>query len=180
MHSMSTKIKTDPAAPENPGVKFYLGLGIFIVSFFMLPTGLILKSYAPTHHWKLLIMTIFWLSAPLMKIFSIAIMGKSSYLYIQYRIRHFYHHVAKIHEVSQTRYNIGLVMFIVPFVPNYILAYAPHLFPNAYMIRSFIHFFFDVVFISSLFVLGGDFWDKLRALFSYTAKARFEEDEEHQ
>jgi hypothetical protein len=33
----------------------------------------------------------------------------------------------------------------------------------------------DVVFIASLFVLGGDFWDKLRALFTYRAKARFEE-----
>jgi hypothetical protein len=30
----------------------------------------------------------------------------------------------------------------------------------------------DVLLISSLFVLGGDFWDKVRALFVYDAKAR--------
>jgi hypothetical protein len=36
------------------------------------------------------------------------------------------------------------------------------------------------MFLASLFVLGGDFWDKLRALFNYRAKARFEEDPEKQ
>jgi hypothetical protein len=33
----------------------------------------------------------------------------------------------------------------------------------------------DTVFLASLFVLGGDFWDKLRALFIPRAKARFPE-----
>jgi hypothetical protein len=36
----------------------------------------------------------------------------------------------------------------------------------------------DVMFLASLFVPGGDFWDKLRALFIYKAKARFEEEPE--
>jgi hypothetical protein len=31
----------------------------------------------------------------------------------------------------------------------------------------------DLIFIGSFFVLGGDFWDKLRSLFVRTAKARF-------
>jgi hypothetical protein len=33
----------------------------------------------------------------------------------------------------------------------------------------------DALFISSLFVLGGDFWDKVRSLFIHGAKARFNE-----
>lgn len=91
-------------------------------------------------------------------------------------MRYFYYHVAKAHKVSKTRFNIGLVLFIVPFIPNYFLAYAPNLFPDAYLVRSIIHFYFDLILISSLFVLGGDFWDKHRDLFIYTAKARFEEE----
>lgn len=162
--------------PENPGLRFYLGLGIFITSFFMLPTGLILKGFFESSFMKGFILAAFWISAPLMKVISIAVLGKSSYLWIQYQMRHFYYHVAKAHKVSKTRYNIGLVLFIVPFIPNYFLAYAPNLFPDAYLVRSIIHGFFDLIFISSLFVLGGDFWDKLRALFIYTAKARFEEE----
>ncbi len=31
----------------------------------------------------------------------------------------------------------------------------------------------DIVLITSLFVLGGDFWDKLRSMFIYGAKASF-------
>ncbi len=175
---MSSVYKTDPAAPKNPGFRFYMGLSIFVASFFMLPTGLVLKGFMETTFWKGFILAIFWISAPLMKVTSIGIMGKPSYLWINYQIRHFYHHVARIHQVSRTRYNIGLFMFILPFIPNYILAYAPNLFPDAYMVRSIIHFFFDLVFISSLFVLGGDFWDKLRALFIYTAKAKFDQEPE--
>ena len=161
--------------PENPGLRFYLGLAIFIISAFMLPTGLFLQEYVHSHSMKSIIVAVFWISAPLMKISSIAIMGKPSYLWIKYKLRYFYYHIAKAHRVSKTRYNIGLVMFVIPFIPNYILAYAPNLFEEAYFFRSVIHAFFDLIFISSLFVLGGDFWDKLRALFSYTAKASFDE-----
>ncbi|MEI7982593.1 MAG: hypothetical protein WCI71_13145 [Bacteroidota bacterium] len=160
--------------PDNPGFRFYLGLSIFVLSFFMLPTGLILKGHAESHFLKGLILTVFWVSAPLMKITSIGIMGKSSYLWIKYKM-HLYRKTAIPQMVSRSRYNLGLFLFILPFIPNYILSYAPHLFPEAYVIRSFIHFFFDVVFISSLFVLGGNFWDKLRALFVYSATVNFEE-----
>ena len=31
----------------------------------------------------------------------------------------------------------------------------------------------DVIFILSLFILGGDFWDKLRSLFVHEAKVIF-------
>ena len=31
----------------------------------------------------------------------------------------------------------------------------------------------DIMLIASLFVLGGDFWDKLRSLFVYDARATF-------
>lgn len=161
-------------APENPGFRFYLGLLIFVLSLFMLPIGIVLRSHVESHFLKGIVLTIFWVSAPLMKIISIGIMGKSSYLWIKYKM-HLYRQTAIPHMVSPTRYNIGLFLFIIPFVPNYILSYAPHLFPEAYVIRSIIHFFFDLVFISSLFVLGGNFWDKLRALFIYSATVKFEE-----
>lgn len=160
------------APPENPGMRFYIGMALFIASFFMLPIGLVLKGFVASHFWKGFIVAAFWISAPLMKISSIAVMGKPSYLWIQYKM-HLYRRKAVPDQVSRTRYNIGLFLFIFPFVPNYILAYSPNLFPDAYYYRMFIHFFFDVMFISSLFVLGGNFWDKLRSLFMYTAKAKF-------
>ena len=31
----------------------------------------------------------------------------------------------------------------------------------------------DILLVMSLFVLGGDFWDKIRALFAHNAQANF-------
>lgn len=172
---MFAKPDTEPDAPVNPGLRFYLGLAIFIASFFMLPTGLVLKGFVESSFWKGFILAAFWISAPLMKITSIALLGKRSYDWIRYKIRHHYTEIIGTRKVSRTRYNIGLVMFFFPFIPNYIMAYAPHLFPDDYLVKTIVHAVFDLVFITGLFVLGGDFWDKLRSLFFYTAKAKFDE-----
>lgn len=162
------------AEPENPGIRFYAGLTLFFLSFFMLPIGFFLKGLYASHLMKGLILTVFWISAPLMKVVAIGIMGKPSYLWIKYKL-HFYRHLAFPKQVTRARYNVGLFLFIIPFIPNYILAYAPHLLPQDYMIRTLLHLFFDLVFVFSLFVLGGNFWDKLRALFIYSAGATFKE-----
>jgi len=166
---------TNMQAPENPGFRFYLGLIIFVASFFMLPIGLILKGFMLTHFWKGFVLAAFWISAPIMKITSIAILGKASYNWINYKMHYIFHHVAKPHQVTPLRYNFGLVLFVLPFLPNYMISFMPHLFNIDITTRYVIIIISDVMFISSLFVLGGDFWDKLRALFVYTAKARFEE-----
>ena len=164
--------------PENPGIRFYIGLIIFIASFFMLPTGLVLKGFVHGHFWKGFVLAVFWVSAPLMKIISIATLGKASYLWINYKMHYIYHHVAKPHKVTPLRYNIGLVLFVLPFLPNYMISFMPHLVPISLQIRYIIIIASDTVFLFSLFVLGGDFWDKLRALFMYKAKAKFEPESE--
>ena len=163
-------------APENPGFRFYVGLGIFIASFFMLPTGLVLREFTSGSFMRGFVLGVFWISAPLMKIGSIAILGKSSYAWINYQMHYFYHKVAKPHQITPLRYNIGLVMFILPFLPNYMISFMPRLIPISLHARYFIIIASDIIFLASLFVLGGDFWDKLRALFIYKAKARFEEE----
>jgi hypothetical protein len=166
---------TEMKAPENPGPRFYIGFGVFIASFFMLPTGLVLREFISDPFLRGVVLGVFWISAPLMKIGSVAILGKSSYAWINYQMHYFYHKVAKPHQITPLRYNIGLVMFVLPFLPNYLISFMPHLIPISLHIRYFIIIASDLVFLTSLFVLGGDFWDKLRALFIYKAKAKFEE-----
>ncbi|MEI6456026.1 MAG: hypothetical protein WCO93_07035 [bacterium] len=162
--------------PENPGIRFYAGMTLFIASFFMLPIGLVLKGFAVSHFWKAFILTCFWVSAPLMKISSIAIMGKTTYMWIKYKMHYVYHRFTRSRDVSRIRYNIGLVMFVLPFIPNYIISYTPHLLPTSMKFHYITIISADVIFLASLFILGGDFWDKLRALFVYSAKAQFEQD----
>jgi hypothetical protein len=166
----------DPDAPQNPGIRFYLGLGVFILSVFMLPIGIFLQQFVPQHFWRAFVLAVFWASAPIMKVSSIAILGKPSYVWIKYRFWHIFVKVTKPHEVSRLRYTIGLIMFCLPVIPNYIMSYAPKLIADAYPARLIINIVIDAVFIISWFVLGGDFWDKVRALFTYTAKVKFDAD----
>ena len=106
-------------------------------------------------------------------IIAVAVMGKSGYAYIKNRVFGFIKQYGPPAEVSHTRYTIGLVMFFVPIVFGWLAPYAADLIPG-YPGNEFTYAIVgDLLLLVSLFVLGGDFWDKLRALFIGGAKAVF-------
>jgi len=74
-------------------------------------------------------------------------------------------------EIGPRRHMVGVVLFFLPLAPTYIMAYAPANLPSDRWLA--INTLADMIFLISLFVLGGDFWDKLRALFSRRARAVF-------
>ena len=58
--------------------------------------------------------------------------------------------------------------WLIPFVSNSIPYYEEY--------RVLINIVGDFVLVTSLFIIGGDFWDKLRPLFIYGAKAKFKKE----
>jgi hypothetical protein len=111
--------------------------------------------------------------AEVLGIAAVAVMGKSGYAYIKNRVFGFLKQYGPPAEVSRTRYTIGLVMFAVPIVLGWLAPYATDLIPG-YLGNEFIYGVIgDLLLLVSLFVLGGDFWDKLRALFFQGAKTVF-------
>lgn len=111
--------------------------------------------------------------AEVLGIVAVAVMGKQGYAYIKNRVFGFLKQYGPPAEVSRTRYTIGLVMFTVPIVFGWLAPYAAELIP-AYSENEFTYAIVgDLVLLASLFVLGGDFWDKLRALFIHASKAVF-------
>ena len=166
--------------PPNPGSRFYVGLSILILSFFMLAIGIFIREHVESPFWRNFILAAFWVSAPLMKITSVAILGKPSYIWIKAKFFRIFARYVKPYHNSRMRYNIGLFLFCLPFVPNYFMAYAPRIFEHDFTFRIIMNISTDVIFITSLFVLGGDFWDKLKALFVFSAKVKFPEDEEEE
>ena len=80
--------------------------------------------------------------------------------------------------VSRIRYTIGLFMFVLPLFFGWLEPYISTLLPGYASNRLLYNISGDVLFISSFFVLGGDFWDKLQALFVHGAKAIFPVSEE--
>ena len=102
---------------------------------------------------------------------AIAIMGKSGYNLIKERIFSFLKKHGPPDRVSLTRYRIGLVMFVLPIAFGWLGPYGAHQIPGYEAHRFTVNVIGDVMLMSSLFVLGGDFWDKVRALFIYKAKS---------
>jgi len=109
----------------------------------------------------------------LLGIAAVAIMGKSGYAYIKNRIFGFLKQYGPPAEVSRTRYTIGLIMFTVPIVFGWTAPYASNLIPGYLGNELTYGIIGDLLLLVSLFVLGGDFWDKLRALFIHKSKTVF-------
>ena len=111
--------------------------------------------------------------AEVLGIVAVAVMGKSGYAYIKNRVFGFLKQYGPPAEVSRTRYTIGLVMFAVPIVFGWFAPYVANQIPG-YLGNEFTYGIVgDLLLLASLFVLGGDFWDKLHALFKHDAKAKF-------
>jgi hypothetical protein len=106
---------------------------------------------------------------------AIAILGKPGFAYIKGVVMNFFRKVGPPAEVGKWRYRVGLVMFFLPFLFIWILTYFGHVLPGGREATPFYLKGGDVMQILSLFVLGGDFWDKLRSLFIREAKAVFPE-----
>ena len=109
----------------------------------------------------------------LLWIIAVAFMGKSGFNYIKGRLFGFLKQFAPSDVVSKTRYRIGLVMFIIPLFFGWLGPYFIYKISSYETNRFLVNLAGDVMFLLSFFVLGGDFWDKIRALFIHGAKAHF-------
>ena len=108
-----------------------------------------------------------YLSGEIMGIASIALLGKDGYRYI----KNYMSGLCKLYKpsdkVSKTRYRIGLVMFFMPLLFGWVYPYLASFtsFTGEFSLTYAI--FGDLLLLASFFVLGGDFWDKIAALFSH-------------
>lgn len=109
----------------------------------------------------------------LLGLVAVAVMGKSGYAFIKNRVFGFLKQHGPPAEVGRIRYTIGLVMFTLPIVLGWLTPYAADLIPGYQGHEPTYGVIGDLLLLASLFILGGDFWDKLRALYIHGAKAVF-------
>ena len=168
-------VKATVTETEQPrtGWRFRLGLIILVVGWLSpLCIPLITATELPTR-WKTIISGALAVGIPeVFTVAAIAIMGKSGYNLIKERIFSFLKKHGPPDRVSLTRYRIGLVMFGLPIVFGWLGPYGAHLIPGYETHRFVVSLIGDVMFVASLVVLGGDFWDKIRALFVYDVRVQ--------
>jgi hypothetical protein len=100
---------------------------------------------------------------------AIAIMGKPGFVYLKQLIFGYLNPPA---DVGPARHRVGIVMFVAAMLFGWLEPYGFFLpgFAAAGIRQSLA---VDGLLVASLFVLGGNFWDKIRALFIRDATVRF-------
>lgn len=111
--------------------------------------------------------------AEFLGIFSIGLMGKPGFTYIKTRVSGFFRQYGPPARVSSVRYRIGLVMFCIPILFAWVSVYISRFIPGFESDPVIWGLAGDILLLISLFVLGGDFWDKVRALFIHDSRADF-------
>ncbi len=154
------------------GWRFRLGVGIFVLGFLspaLIP--LVVASDLPTA-WKTGLSGLLGLGVPeILMIAAAAVMGKPGFAELKRRLTRFLREYGPPETVSRARYRVGLVMFSLPLLFGWLAPYFGGHLPGYATHPLWWHIGGDLMFFVSFFVLGGDFWDKVRSLFVHEARA---------
>jgi hypothetical protein len=101
---------------------------------------------------------------------SIALFGKQGFNLITSKLFGFLKNLIAFDRVSRTRYRIGLGMLILHILNGIMIYYFSDKLPWYLNNQITYNVVSDILFVITLFILGGDFWEKLGALFNYDAK----------
>ena len=164
---MMSEIKPQEEKNEY-GWRFRLGVLLFILGLIfpiLIPLALMVEMSAGM---KTAVTGLMAVGLPeLIWIAAAAVVGKEGFKAIRGKFFGYFKKFGPPQEVSRTRYRIGLVMFVLPLLFAWLEPYTPSIIPGYQSYSLVYNIIGDILFISSFFVLGGNFWDKLRALFVY-------------
>ena len=152
--------------------RLYTG-GIIFVAGFLSPllVPLVTASSLPVA-WKTTLSGLLLVGVPeLAMLVAAAVMGKEGFNYLKQKLFGFLgKHFAPPEAVSLFRYRVGLILFSIPLLFGWLTPYITGYLPVFEEHRLLFAIIGDLFLLTSLFVLGGEFWDKLRELFIHRAK----------
>ena len=102
---------------------------------------------------------------------AIAVLGKPGREWLKAKLFGALRRAAHPDRVGPTRHRIGLVMFVLPLLMGSLGPYMVGRVPLLASSPRLLHAGGDLMFLPSFFILGGDFWDRVRALFVHRARA---------
>ena len=98
---------------------------------------------------------------------AIGILGKDGYAFLKTKLGGFISRIAP-DEISNSRHRIGVLLFCLPLILGFLQPYIGHYIDFFNNIPLWYYIMSDWIFVMSIFILGGSFWDKLRGLFKYS------------
>ena len=116
--------------------------------------------------WKTVLSTVLMLGIPEAGIIlGAAVLGKEGFAWLKGKIFAFLKRALPPDHVGPIRHGIGVTLFAIPLIAGWLLPYFEPLTGAETFSRLQVYIIGDVMLVISLFVLGGEFWDKLRGLF---------------
>ncbi len=99
----------------------------------------------------------------------IAVMGKPGFQRLKALLFRHIKRASPVDTVGPTRHAIGLAMFCLPLVSAMLEPYVDAIWPGLRPKMWQAQLLGDLMLVASFFVLGGEFWNKVRGLFIRTA-----------
>ena len=160
--------------------RYYLGLILFVLSLILPILALI---FVPLLGLSGGINTVLYgLSVAggpdILLVAAAALMGKENLEYLFSRLGRRFKNLVKWDQVSARRYRVGVWLLVISVLTTLVLFY---IFPESLREGNqpgwgfYVTLGADIVFIISFFVLGAEYWAKIRALFQYNARVVVEE-----
>ena len=164
-------VKTDGGVPRN---RLIAGAAIFVTGQLApLAIPLVVQSAMSTN-WKTTLSGLLLLGVPEIAIvLTVVILGKPGFDALKSWLFGSMKDVLLPSKVSLRRYYFGLTLLLIPFFFGWASPYLFVTLPDLTRHQLTIGIIGDVTLIAGVCMMGGQFWDKLRALFAYDAEVTF-------
>jgi len=168
----ATDKAADPSAPPAPRKdwRFYAGMTAMALAVIMPLSALVVPVLGLSTTQSALLAGILLAGGPeVLCILAVVLLGKETFLYFAHRAKTALRRAVIDQPASKARYYAGLVVILLSWLPAYIYAYSPALLPQGNA-RIYLLAAMDLAFVVSVFLMGGEFWEKVRRIFVYEGK----------
>jgi hypothetical protein len=158
----------DPAGePPVLGWRLPVAVLLFVCSIVSFASGGSLVTGEHSTDLKLLGGLLLFPVPELFDLAAIAVLGKPGFDWLKSRLSRWLHRLQPAQLVGRARHRVGVVMFSLPLLLGWAAPYLAPWLPAVAQPQLAVALALDTLFIGSLFVLGGGFWDKLRGLLRH-------------
>ena len=163
--------QTDMTEPHinSSGWRFKCGVALFILMILLIlliPLAAVSGLPATT---VAAVTGMIFVANKIILILTVAVMGKSGFQQLKQTVGGYMPSLTE-GTISPTRHVVGLVMFCLPIITAMLEPYIDYLWPELRPNKWQFQVLGDLMLLASIFVLGGNFWGKIRALFVRTAR----------
>lgn len=160
--------------PELPRSRLIIGAGTFIIGHLAFLAIPLVSASSLSDGWKTALSGLMLFGIPeFSTLLAVVVLGKAGFNALKSRIFGWLGRTLLPSEVSRPRYYAGLVLFLIPFFIGWVSPYVFDVMPELIQHQLVIAISGDVTLILGFCLMGGQSWDKMRALFVYNAEIVF-------